>query len=153
VIDGEFTPVTHYGVTFYALSAFLIFRISNEERWYESGRRALTFYLEHYQKYSNGPDRGHKEFNDLAILLIYGALDFSRYAEELKKSLQDYILNTIPDKLDFRRQMPNNWMAIRAVCCGLKSKYFTTKSYLNRRRLFDKYILPLQLKDGFTILQ
>jgi hypothetical protein len=149
VIDNEFTPLGQYGITFYALSAFLIYRNTGDAGWYESGSRAISFYLDNAEADVERADRGHKEFNDLAILKIFELLKSFDSAEALGRKVESYVRGRIPDVADLKVRIPNNWMSMRAACCAIKSKLFPGGPDNEGRWLFEKYVLGVQLKDGF----
>lgn len=141
-IDEAKTPDNHYAHTYFALAAIQIYENTSDQSWLRAGEKAVEYFLDLPEN-----RRGHREFNNLAILLMYPRLKKLVDSMPLAK-MEGYIENMKFDTDSIA--MSNNWTAIKAVCHALKFKIFGLNEEKKKaEHLMNDHILRYQLDDGF----
>ncbi len=141
------TPDDHYAHTFFGLLSLLLFHKGEGRKWLDAGIKSINYYL-------NLPSRrrGHREFNNFALLSAFDI--FSKYKNEEKiKSLWSSLLDDILNmKFDAKLTtlQGNNWLALRALDHALRYEILNDEqdkelSY----QLIHDYVLKWQLDDAF----
>lgn len=145
--DQSLTPMNHYATTFYAVAALLLYEQTRNNDWLTSATKAIEAYLS-LSSTNVGPDRGHKEFNDLALLHCLQITQRQPDTGTLAERIDDYVLSKIPDGWDKHSSMPNNWVSMRGVCCLIKNRLHPGDAGKNGRWIIDRYILRCQQSDN-----
>ncbi len=140
-INEAKTPDNHYAHTYFALAAIQIYENTNDQLWLRAGVKAIKYFLDLPEN-----KRGHREFNNLAILLIYSKVKDLADSMPLAE-MESYIENMKFDSDSIA--MSNNWTAIKAVCHALKYKIFGLSEEKEKAEHLMNHILGYQLDDGF----
>lgn len=139
---GILDPVTgrvmgeHYSTSHFALMGALLHIITNDARYLSSSIRAMDFQFRTRFSYKYADWGPHRDFNNLAVLLVDGLIG-SLMEKGTRKRWKIMIRTMIP-----QRNPACNWVAMRAYTFLLKSKRYPS-SLLSR--FYGWYMLRLLL--------
>lgn len=145
-IDERKTPDSHYAHTFFSLAMMQLYKITNDSSYLQAGIRAVRYYLDLPER-----KRGHRELNNLALLLTY--IRFKKQVNKmpnlLREKMRKYIA-TMGFDSDLDINMSNNWIAMKSLCEALRYVMLRKQEYLeDAQRLMRDHITKCQLEDGF----
>ena len=164
--DKKNTPDGDYAHTFLALSNLIIYNVEQDTNRLRDIEKILNYYFNipshnkaltkiidvlNYTKVFNISLKGHEEFNNLALLLLYSKLKENniRLDDRVMRELEKYLKN-MKFSSKFGSDIPNNWFVIKALCLALEYNLFNKeKSKIKANDLIHNYILRWQLDDGF----
>jgi hypothetical protein len=147
-IDKQITPPDHYATTFYCLAALLSFRYNKDDSLRQKAQIVLSGFLSRVPFAESNSNRGHKEFNDLAIVNIkkycYGYLE-----KDLQQKIDEYVSTAIPSFVDYSLRVPNNWFAMHVISSLLKNVMINNRPDSSNLLYFNHYIKKTRLSDAF----
>lgn len=164
--DKKNTLDDNYAHTFLALSNFIIYEEDLDAKRLKDIEKILDYYLKipshnkfltkmievlNHSKVIHISLKGHEEFNNLALLLLYSKLKANniKLDEKIMRKLEKYLKN-MKFSSKFGSNIPNNWFAIKALCHAIEYKLFNNeKVRIKANELMHNYILKWQLNDGF----
>jgi hypothetical protein len=144
-VDNNITPDDHYANTFYALSTIKVYNVTKDEEWLKSAIRVFDYFFD-LPKTS----RGHKEINNLALLLIYRELkDMINKPDYIREGKLEKELKEMTFNVDMNSTPSNNWLATRACCHALRYYYLNSEHEKSEAEELMNRVLSFQLEDGF----
>jgi len=133
---GNPVPDDHYANTCFAVAAFRAGGRADSPRYRQSARKCLQYYLD-----LDSGDRGHGEFNALAILELIQDARNGRYELPISET---QLLDTIDFESSIDSREGNNWLLLRGLCHYRLADLFGRRrdklTYIRIQRIFRHWI-------------